>query len=157
MLCYLWVFLQLILRKPFVPRLQSFRDSTFTCFQLNSNFAAFFWAPLMDSALGIEFVFLPLCLSLCLLDCPQAGLSTYLPVCVIVCRSVDGPVFYLFFFFAERAISFDWVKLKVTDPELTLSAPISQNGQTHSNNSSAICRRIVWVCLAILWDWRLKA
>ena len=28
---------------------------------------------------------------------------------------------------------------------------ISQNGQTHSNNSSAIC-----VCLAILWDWRLK-
>ena len=30
------------------------------------------------------------------------------------------------------------------------------NGQTHSNNSSAICRRIVWVCLTILWDWRLK-
>ena len=25
-----------------------------------------------------------------------------------------------------------------------------------SNNSWAICRRIVWVCLAILWDWRLK-
>ena len=28
---------------------------------------------------------------------------------------------------------------------LTLLAPISQNGQTHSNNSSAICQRIVWV------------
>ena len=26
---------------------------------------------------------------------------------------------------------------------LTLLAPIPQNGQTHSNNSSAICRRIV--------------
>ena len=28
---------------------------------------------------------------------------------------------------------------------------ISQNGQTHSKNSSTICRRIVWVCLTILW------
>ena len=26
----------------------------------------------------------------------------------------------------------------------------------HSNNSSAICRRIFWVCLTILWSWRLK-
>ena len=34
--------------------------------------------------------------------------------------------------------------------------PISQNGQTHSNNTSAICRRIVWVCLTILWNWRLR-
>ena len=34
--------------------------------------------------------------------------------------------------------------------------PIPQNGQTHSNNSSANCRRIVWVCLAILWNWCLK-
>ena len=33
---------------------------------------------------------------------------------------------------------------------LTLKAPISQNGQTHSNNSSPIWRRIVWMCLAIL-------
>ena len=24
------------------------------------------------------------------------------------------------------------------------------------NNSSANCRRIVWVCLTILWNWRLK-
>ena len=39
---------------------------------------------------------------------------------------------------------------------LTLKAPIPKNGQTHSNNSSAICRRIVWVCLTILWNWRLK-
>ena len=31
-----------------------------------------------------------------------------------------------------------------------------QNGQTQSNNSSRICRRIVWVCLTILWSWRLK-
>ena len=35
--------------------------------------------------------------------------------------------------------------------------PIPQNGQTHSNNSSAICRSIVWVCLTILWNWHLKA
>ena len=31
-----------------------------------------------------------------------------------------------------------------------------QKGQTHSNNSSANCWRIVWVCLTILWGWRLK-
>ena len=34
--------------------------------------------------------------------------------------------------------------------------PIPQNGQTHPNNSLAVCRWIVWVCLTILWDWRLK-
>ena len=34
--------------------------------------------------------------------------------------------------------------------------PIPQNAQTHSHNSSTICRRIVWVCLTILWNWRLK-
>ena len=34
--------------------------------------------------------------------------------------------------------------------------PTPQNGQTHSNNSSPICRRIVWVYLTILWSWRLK-
>ena len=32
---------------------------------------------------------------------------------------------------------------------LTFSAPTPQNGQLHSNNSSANCRRIVWVCLTI--------
>ena len=35
-----------------------------------------------------------------------------------------------------------------------LSAKLT-NGQTHSNNSSANCRRIVWVCLVIFSDWRL--
>ena len=34
--------------------------------------------------------------------------------------------------------------------------PIPQNGQTHSNNSLANRRRIVWVCLTILWNWRKK-
>ena len=34
--------------------------------------------------------------------------------------------------------------------------PTPQNDQTHSNNSSAICQRIVWVGLIIIWDWRLK-
>ena len=28
--------------------------------------------------------------------------------------------------------------------------------QTHSSNSSAICRRHVWMCLTILWGWLLK-
>ena len=32
---------------------------------------------------------------------------------------------------------------KIISYSLTLYAPISQNGHTHSNNSSAICRRIV--------------
>ena len=36
------------------------------------------------------------------------------------------------------------------EPFLTLQVPISQNGQIHSNNSASICRRIVWMCLAIL-------
>ena len=39
---------------------------------------------------------------------------------------------------------------------LTIYAPIPQNRQTHSSNLSAICWRIVWVCLTILWNWRLK-
>ena len=36
---------------------------------------------------------------------------------------------------------------------LTLQAPISQNGQTHSNNSSANYRRIVGVCLTMVIKW----
>ena len=39
---------------------------------------------------------------------------------------------------------------------LTLYAPIPQNGQTHSNKSSPNCRRILWVCLTILWSWQLN-
>ena len=31
----------------------------------------------------------------------------------------------------------------------------SQNGQTHSNDSAAICQQIVWVCLTILCGWHL--
>ena len=39
---------------------------------------------------------------------------------------------------------------------LTLYTPISKNGQTPANNSSANCWRIVWVCLTILWHCCLK-
>ena len=39
---------------------------------------------------------------------------------------------------------------------LTLSMPNQQNGQTHSNNSSAVSWQIIWVCLTILWGWHLK-
>ena len=46
--------------------------------------------------------------------------------------------------------------MKKSKTHLTVQAPTPQNGQTHSNNSSANCRRIVWVCLTILWAWRLK-
>ena len=46
----------------------------------------------------------------------------------------------LFFPRRELPIQDDWDAIN-----LTLLAPISQNGQTHSNNSSAIWRRIVWV------------
>ena len=38
-------------------------------------------------------------------------------------------------------------------------SPLSANPtkwSTHSNNSSENCRRIIWGCLTILWDWRLK-
>ena len=44
---------------------------------------------------------------------------------------------------------------KYSYASLTLWAPTSKVGQTRSNNSSAICRQIVWVCLTILWGWRL--
>ena len=40
---------------------------------------------------------------------------------------------------------------------LTLLAPISQNGQTHSNNSSEIFWQIVWVYLTILVGLALKS
>ena len=33
---------------------------------------------------------------------------------------------------------------------------LHKNDQTHSKNSSPICRWIVWVCLNILWGWRLR-
>ena len=32
-----------------------------------------------------------------------------------------------------------------------------QNGQTHSNDSLVICRRIVLVCLTLLWGWCLES
>ena len=37
----------------------------------------------------------------------------------------------------------DLANRTIPDKILTLKAPIPQNGQTHSNNSSANCRRIV--------------
>ena len=63
--------------------------------------------------------------------------------------------------FLHIPLSFDNFKkdafskiIKVVSESLNPLTP--QNGQTHSNNSSANCRRIVWVCLTVLWVWRLK-
>ena len=44
--------------------------------------------------------------------------------------------------------------MEYTARKLTLP-PTPQIGQTHSNNSSAVgcCRRIILVCLTILWGW----
>ena len=39
---------------------------------------------------------------------------------------------------------------------LNLYTPTPQNGQTNSNNLSAKSWRIAWVCLTIVWGWRLK-
>ena len=39
---------------------------------------------------------------------------------------------------------------------MAISRANPKNGQTHSNNSSSIFRRIVLVCLTILWNWHLK-
>ena len=47
-------------------------------------------------------------------------------------------------------------KISMSKHTLYLLTLISQNGLTYSNNSSVICQRILWVCLTILWDWRLK-
>ena len=38
-----------------------------------------------------------------------------------------------------------------TNTHLTHEAPIPQNGQIH------LSRQIIWVCLIILWGWRLKS
>ena len=58
-------------------------------------------------------------------------------------------------------VLFFWDHPKITQlflinsmSSLTPEAPIPQNGQTQSNNSSANCRQIVWVCLTNLWNWR---
>ena len=48
------------------------------------------------------------------------------------------------------------VKIPNLSRSLTLLAPTPQIGQTHSNNPSANCRQIVWVCLTIFGGWRLK-
>ena len=53
----------------------------------------------------------------------------------------------------EKGVKYSKLLIKLI---LILETPISQNGQTHSNNSSAIYRRIVWACLTILWGWCLK-
>ena len=39
---------------------------------------------------------------------------------------------------------------------ISSEAPSPQNGQIHSDNSSAISQRIVWVCLTILWGCHWK-
>ena len=55
----------------------------------------------------------------------------------------------------ERSISIFFCT-ELSKTLLTLQALTPQNGQTHSNNLSAICRQIVWVCLTILRGWLLK-
>ena len=43
------------------------------------------------------------------------------------------------------------------EPCCIILNPLSPNPtKTHSNNSSGNCQGIVWVCLTILWNWRLK-
>ena len=39
---------------------------------------------------------------------------------------------------------------------LTFSASTLQNGQTHWSNLSAFADELFWLCLTILWGWRLK-
>ena len=39
---------------------------------------------------------------------------------------------------------------------LTLKRQFYKVVKHTQNNSWAICQRIVWVCLTILWDWCLK-
>ena len=60
--------------------------------------------------------------------------------------------FFFFFLFSSKII----IESLTNNSILTLQAPTLQNGQTHSSNSSGNCRRIVWVCLTILWGWHSK-
>ena len=43
------------------------------------------------------------------------------------------------------------VRIQHFSKKLTLQAPTPQNSLTHSKNSPANTRRMVWVCLTILW------
>ena len=45
---------------------------------------------------------------------------------------------------------------KGDNSSLALYVQTPQSGQTHLNNLSAKYRRFVWVCLTILWGWRLN-
>ena len=49
----------------------------------------------------------------------------------------------------------DNVLISSNEKCLTLWAPISQNVQIHSNNSSAIADKL-FECFTILWGWHLK-
>ena len=53
-----------------------------------------------------------------------------------------------------------WILISFKKADLKLVAHWAltpQNGQTHSNHSTANWRRIVWACLTILWGWHLKS
>ena len=38
----------------------------------------------------------------------------------------------------------------------TLTDKISETKNDYEMSDMKSCRRIMWVCLTILWDWRLK-
>ena len=73
------------------------------------------------------------------------------PKCFLPC-SCSMLLYYFYHGFVLFCLKTPW--LICFKQFLTLSAPTPQNGQTHSNNSSAIW--IVWVHLTILRGWRLK-
>ena len=56
----------------------------------------------------------------------------------------------------QKANYKDFRHYQVTLIFSTLQAPTQQNGQTHSNNLSAVADEL-FKCLSILWGWRLKS
>ena len=62
-----------------------------------------------------------------------------------VCRVKVAPPNYVKF-----------VVLMLVTLRFTFKSQLQKNGQTNSNNLSANCWRIVWVCLIIFWVWSLN-
>ena len=63
------------------------------------------------------------------------------------------------FFIKQRLLKASYMFRFLTLLERQFDKMVKHTQTIHrqfANNSSAICRQIVWACLTILWDWRLK-
>ena len=73
---------------------------------------------------------------------------TLLPTTLLQCYTHSDPGNW----FPKQLTGF-YISVALTWYKLTFYVPMPQNGKVHSNNSF---KKFGWVCLNILWYWRLK-